>query len=224
MSNRFKSYLQSITTRHALRRVAFVVLGMSVGVLMMLHGYPYLKLKYEILFGTPAVVIEQIPEEQQTESPFARSLPTHLRIPKINVDTSFVAPLSLHEDQSVEVPDSFEKVGWYGLGVSPGENGPAVIFGHVDSVKGPAVFYSLGQLSPGDPIYVTRADGTEVMFEVVNFERYPQEVFPTELVYGMVPYPALRLITCSGTYIKGEQHYTHNLVVYAKLATSSIDK
>ncbi len=219
MVNRFKTYLKDTATRHYLRVVAFVVLGISVGAILMLQAYPHIQ---SFLWRSSA---ERAPQEiattttATTTSPFARSMPVSIRIPKINVDTTFETPLGLNEDQSVEVPKSYTKVGWYGLGASPGENGPAVILGHVDSFEGPAVFFSLGQLTQGDKILITRADGTEVTFEVDYFVRYAQEEFPTELVYGVLPYPALRLITCTGTFIKGEQRYTHNLVVYAKMVT-----
>lgn len=219
MLNRFKTYIENTATRHYVRVVAFVVLGISVGSLIMLLAYPHIQ---SFLWRTSAEKTEKeiaTTTLATTTSPFARSMPVRIRIPKINVDTTFEAPLGLNADQSVSVPESYTKVGWYGLGASPGENGPAVILGHVDSVDGPAVFFSLGQLASGDRIFVTRADGTEVTFEVDYFVRYPQEEFPTELVYGTLSYPALRLVTCTGTYQKGEQRYTHNLVVYANMVT-----
>ena len=147
----------------------------------------------------------------------ARSEPIHLRIPALKVDTDFVAPLTLNADKTVSVPDSYEKVGWYEGGATPGEVGPAVILGHVDSYKGPAVFYSLGQLKEGDEIIIDRADGTTTTFVVSFFKRYSQDAFPTVDVYGPTQAPTLRLVTCSGIYNKGTQRYDHNLVVYAIL-------
>lgn len=154
---------------------------------------------------------------QATSTAYLRSAPTHLRIPALSIDTSFVAPLGLNEDNTVSVPDSFTQVGWYKNGATPGEIGPAVILGHVDSVKGPAVFYSLGQLKVGDTIEITRADASVALFAVEKLERYPQDQFPTQLVYGQTDFVALRLVTCSGTFNKGAQRYSHNLVVFARL-------
>lgn len=147
----------------------------------------------------------------------SESKPMHLRVPSINVDVDFTAPLGLKPNKEVEVPKEYDKVGWYKYGPTPGELGPAVVFGHVDSVDGPAVFFSLGQLKPGDSIFIDREDGTTAEFEIVSFERVPQDTFPTQKVYGNIDHAGLRLVTCTGTYDKGELRYTHNLIVYAKL-------
>lgn len=149
-----------------------------------------------------------------------KSSPKQLRIPSIKVDVPFSAPLGLKEGGEVEVPKEFDHVGWYKYGPTPGSLGPAVIFGHVDSKAGPAIFFSLGQVKVGDSVFVDREDGTTAEFEILGLERYPQNDFPTNKVYGNLPYAGLRLITCTGTYDKGHLRYTHNLVVYAKLKHS----
>lgn len=150
-------------------------------------------------------------------SSFSRSTPVRLVIPKIHLDTTFVEPLSLNTDKTVSVPDSYEEVGWYSRGVTPGEIGPAVILGHVDSREGPAVFYSLGQLKKGDEVSIMREDGTTAVFVVTEMERVPQDKFPTEKVYGSIQFAGLRLVTCTGIYDRGALRYSHNLIVYAEL-------
>ncbi len=145
------------------------------------------------------------------------SLPTRLRIPKINIDTTFVTPLGLEASGEVAVPDSDTEVGWYKNSPTPGELGPAVILGHVDSYTGPAVFFYLGQLKEGDDIFIDREDGSTAHFQVVSLERPKQSEFPTERVYGNIDHAGLRLITCTGIYVKGKQRYTNNLIVYARL-------
>ena len=200
------------TTRRYVHVVAFVVFGMCLGALLMLEAYPYLEVRRALLSGESVM-------DASSGTPYTlnRAIPINLRIPTISVDTTFSEPLGLNDDQTISVPKSYEEVGWYKLGASPGEMGTAAILGHVDSYQGPAVFFSLGQLAPGDSIFVTRADGTEAEFEVEYFERYKQDEFPTERVYTPTSYASLRLITCSGIFSKGEQRYTHNLVVYARL-------
>lgn len=145
------------------------------------------------------------------------SEPARIRIPKINIDTTFVAPLGLAANGEVAVPDSDTEVGWYQYSPTPGELGPSVVLGHVDSYTGPAVFFYLGQVEPGDDIYIDRADGSTAHFIVEELERPKQSEFPTARVYGNLNYAGLRLITCSGIYERGKQRYTHNLVVYARL-------
>jgi sortase (surface protein transpeptidase) len=49
--------------------------------------------------------------------------------------------------------------GWFTGGPMPGQLGPAVIAGHVDSRTGPAVFHRLRDLRPGDQIRVRDGAG-----------------------------------------------------------------
>lgn len=143
-------------------------------------------------------------------------LPTVLRIGSLGVE-AHVIELGLQATQEIEVPESFEEVGWYVHGSVPGEIGPAVILGHVDSKAGPAVFYDLKKLEKEDTIDVVRADGSIAIFRVTKKEVYPQSVFPNELVFADARYAELRLVTCTGVYNKDERRYSHNLVVYAEL-------
>jgi sortase (surface protein transpeptidase) len=145
------------------------------------------------------------------------SQPTRIRIPSVAVETAFTEPLDLDAERVIQVPNSYTEVGWYKHSPTPGELGPSVVLGHVDSKDGPGVFYSLGQVDVGDEIFITRADGNEVMFVVTALERPLQNAFPTEKVYGNIDHAGLRLITCSGIYLKGVKRYTNNLIVYAAL-------
>lgn len=145
------------------------------------------------------------------------SSPVALRIPKINLTTGFELPLGVMPDGSVAVPQGYEQVGWYKYGPTPGEMGPAVILGHVDSYQGPAIFYNLRELTIGDEIYVDREDGSTATFIVTKIEQHPQSNFPTDAVYGNIDHAGLRLVTCAGTYNKGIARYSHNLIVYGRL-------
>lgn len=146
-----------------------------------------------------------------------RSLPQRLIIPSLNLDTVFTDALGLTDSGEIQVPDSYEGVGWYQFGPTPGEAGPAVVLGHVDSETGPAIFFSLGQLAIGAEIIIERADGSTAKFAVTELERPSQSAFPTTKVYGDIDHAGLRLITCSGIFVRGQDRYTHNLVVYARL-------
>jgi hypothetical protein len=139
--------------------------------------------------------------------------PTRLRIAAIGVDTS-LETLRLGGDGALEPPKSFGRAGWYADGTAPGDNGPAVLAGHVDSKAGPAIFYRLRELTAGDPIEVTRG-GQTVKFTVVRTAWYPKAKFPTDQVYGPTPDRQLRLITCGGVFDRSLRSYKDNLVVYA---------
>jgi sortase (surface protein transpeptidase) len=152
------------------------------------------------------------------ELPLDRPTPLSLSIPAIGLDATFTTdPLGLNEDSTVEVPRSYDEVGWYELGPTPGDQGPAIVLGHVDSIDGPAVLYGLDQLSVGDSIYVERSDGLVTRFVVETLDNKSQTDFPTEEVYENLDYAALKIITCSGTYLEDELRYTHNLIVTARL-------
>jgi hypothetical protein len=140
--------------------------------------------------------------------------PAKVVIPAIGVRARIVS-LGLNPDRTLEVPEDFDDAGWWTGGHRPGERGPAVIAGHVDSTSGPAVFYRLGDLRPGDAIVVLRRDGTHARFAVQRLERYPKSNFPTARVYSPTRRPTLRLITCGGAFDDSTGHYHDNTVVYA---------
>jgi hypothetical protein len=143
--------------------------------------------------------------------------PLRLEIASIGVHAPVIR-LGLNRDGSLEVPTDFGDTGWWAGGPRPGERGPAVIAGHVDSRTGPAAFFRLGELRAGDPIVIVRRDGSRVRFRVQRAARYRKAAFPTAQVYGATRRPTLRLITCSGAFDSASGHYVDNTVVYAVLA------
>jgi hypothetical protein len=152
----------------------------------------------------------------------ARSLPVRLAIPAIGVDTT-VQQLGLDPDGSVQVPplgrDSH--AGWYKYSPTPGELGPSVVLGHIDSAAyGPGVFFRLGDLRQRDRISITLADHTVAVFEVERVVEYRKAQFPTLAVYGNTDHAALRLITCGGTFDPSRHSYESNIVAYATLVSS----
>jgi sortase (surface protein transpeptidase) len=154
----------------------------------------------------------------QSAAPAAVASPVSLTIPLIGVKTNLIR-LGLQSDGALQVPSTTAVAGWYTGSPRPGGIGSAVIVGHVDSLSGPGVFYRLPKLSPGDKIYVRRADGTMVLFRVTKVQTYQKDHFPTQSVYGPTPDAELRLITCGGTFDSTTGHYLSNIVVYATEAS-----
>jgi len=149
------------------------------------------------------------------------SAPVRLTVARVGIDAQVIR-VGLSSDGAVGVPPIGDalKAGWYDRGPAPGQNGPAVIDAHVDSMKLPthrAAFYTLGSVLPGDRVEVTRADGNVAEFTVDSVEMAPKRAFPTAKVYGPLNYPGLRLITCGGAFHKGEG-YADNVIVYAHLS------
>ena len=142
--------------------------------------------------------------------------PTGIRIRSIDVDAT-VRPMGLRPDQTVEVPENPDNVGWYSLGSRPGQAGSAVLLGHVDSIHGPAVFAALRTLSPGALVDVGSSDGSTTRFEVTRSATYPNDRFPARKVYRTTGRPRITLVTCGGSYDASRGGYQANVVVYASL-------
>jgi Sortase domain len=140
--------------------------------------------------------------------------PVSLAISPLRVDGP-LAELAVAENGELLAPDDPGQAGWYAAGVVPGDVGPAVIGGHVDSRRGPGVFYRLRSLRPGDPVEVARSDGRVARFRVTAVREVSKVDFPTVAVYGPTPRPELRLITCGGRFDRQARSYTQNVVVEA---------
>jgi hypothetical protein len=170
----------------------------------------------------PAVAAPSPSEEPRPQAPAAAPgppaevavRPVSLAIDRLRLDGP-LAELSVAENGELLAPDDPEQAGWYEAGVVPGDVGPAVIGGHVDSRRGPGVFYRLRSLRPGDPVEVVRSDGQLARFRVTTVREVPKVDFPTVAVYGPTPRPELRLITCGGRFDRQARSYTENVVVEA---------
>ena len=169
--------------------------------------------------ATTAAGLEAARGFRSTRGYRATPVPVRIEIPSIGV-ASPLDRLGRAADRTVEVPDRWERAGWYAEGTRPGDPGPAVILGHVDSkYDGPAVFYRLRELRRGDQIKVVRADGSVVRFTVDRVEQYPKTRFPTADVYYPILTPMLRLVTCGGSFDYGQRSYRSNVIVFADLAS-----
>jgi sortase family protein len=151
-----------------------------------------------------------------------RSLPVSVDIPAIGVDSKLLH-LGLDSDGTIQVPSLETSSGvaaWYKYSATPGQIGSSVLEGHVDSYQGPAVFFRLGALRPGDTVDVTLADGVTAIFRVTGVRQYVKSRFPAKAIYGATNFAALRLITCGGAFDYATGHYLSSTVVFASLTSS----
>jgi hypothetical protein len=154
-----------------------------------------------------------------------RSLPVSIDIPAIGVNSRLLH-LGVDPDGTIQVPSLYATPGeaaWYKYSATPGQIGVSVIEGHVDTVQGPAVFFRLGGLRPGDRVEVRLADGITAVFRVTGVRQYLKSKFPAKTIYDATRYAALRLITCGGVFDDATGHYLSSTVVFASLTSSRRD-
>jgi len=161
--------------------------------------------------AAPADALDPGPERAADAAP---SRP-RLEIPSIDV-AAHATDLGLNRDGSLEVPKDYDEVGLWKRGPEPGERGPAVIAGHVDSKSAPAVFYRLRKLRRGDRVRWEGENGVTERFVVTRTEEHPKAEFPTEKVYKDMRRAELRLITCSGPADASRRRSLNNLIVFAR--------
>lgn len=134
---------------------------------------PNIKVKTHIL--KPTIVPTLTPTPTPTP-PF----PVRIIIPKLQIDTS-VEPVGNDENGTMQLPQATDTVGWYIEGYKPGEQGNAVIGGHLDLATGaPAVFYQIRDLAPGDTITIQDRHGVLRIFQVTSLYSYPYNEVPIE--------------------------------------------
>jgi len=158
----------------------------------------------------------------QAHAPLPRSLPVSVDIPAIGVHSKLLH-LGVNPNGTIQVPSLNTRAGeaaWYKYSAAPGQMGVSVIEGHVDSYLGAAVFFRLGALRPGDSIDVRLANGVIAVFRVTGVRQYNKSRFPAKTIYGATGFPALRLITCGGTFDYVTRSYLSSTVVFASLTSA----
>ncbi|HLZ72236.1 MAG TPA: class F sortase [Dehalococcoidia bacterium] len=174
--------------------------------------------------GTPTASPSATPSSPPTSAPEPPS-PTpapsqagivRLKIAAINVD----APISVKGVDGrgvMEDPNSWNDVVWYNFSGRPGfgSGNNAVFAGHVDYIRhGPAVFWDLSKLKPGDAVDVVLGDGTDYTYRVTSMAVYGANDAPVDAIIGPTSTESVTLITCNGTFAAGE--YNNRLVVRAE--------
>ncbi|WP_432827896.1 class F sortase [Dactylosporangium sp. CA-092794] len=194
----------------ALGIIAFVVAGVSL-IGSSLGGAPPFRPANAGLSGVAADVV------------LRPSAPVRVAIGRIGVDAP-VERVDVDGGGTLQPPslNDPKNIGWYRRGPTPGERGNSVLVGHVDSAaSGPAVFYELGALRPGDRVSVAREDGSVAAFRVDAVRLFPKSSFPAGLVYGPAGSAQLQLVTCGGEFDRRRGSYQGNTVVTASLVSAT---
>ena len=160
------------------------------------------------------------PKKAENKAEPAKIGPVRLIISKIGVN-AIIQDVGINASGRMAVPSNYKDVGWYKYGVKPGDVGNAVIDGHLDNSLGmKAVFWDLDKLKEGDEIKVFNAENQELTFKVVFVESYDYKSAPLQEIFGFTDKNMLNLITCDGTWIRGEKNYSKRLVVFSELVSN----
>jgi hypothetical protein len=148
-------------------------------------------------------------------SPEQRPAPVRLTVPARGVDTA-VDAVGVAPDGQMAIPEDVDRVGWYRFGPAPGDDGSAVIAGHVDDrEQGLGVLALLRDAGVGEEVVVTDAAGTPTRWRVVSRELIQKQVLPLDRLFAREGPPHLTLITCGGPFLAEFGSYRDNVVVVA---------
>ena len=148
--------------------------------------------------------------------PAPRPVPVRLTAPGLGVDAPIDA-VGVQRDGQMALPADVDRVGWYHFGPAPGDDGSAVVAGHVDDRE-----QGLGALSPlrtaavGDEVQVTDDTGTTTRWRVVSRELISKQALPLDRLFARDGPPHLTLITCGGPFLPEFGSYRDNVVVVAE--------
>ncbi len=166
--------------------------------------------------GNPATVIST----ESSSSAQEIADPALVTIPSLNIQSDIVK-VGVLKDGRMDTPKSAFDVGWFHKGPRPGENGHAVLAGHLDTAfRTPGVFWSLHTVKKGEEIQVKDAAGIVRVFRVTDVQTYKTAESPVKELFGDGgATPKLFLITCHGAWNTRIGDYESRLVVEAELVT-----
>jgi hypothetical protein len=145
----------------------------------------------------------------------ARRRPVSVAIEGLGVVAPVAATGVDPDSGQLAIPADADTVVWYEHGAAPGDEGSAVLAGHVDFNGRRGVFFDLGGVPVGSVVTVTHDDGTSTAFEVVDRRSHAKPELPTAELFRREGESALVLITCGGEFDRAARSYRSNVVVTA---------
>lgn len=143
-----------------------------------------------------------------------------LRIPSVGVDAPFTVKV-VGGDGQMPNPEGPEDVAWYdfsawdGIGGLPGGGGNVILAGHIDYINyGPAVFWRLRELQPGDRVQIVMNDGSVAEYAVEFNKVVPASASNWAQIVAATSDESITLITCIGQFTAGR--YTDRQVVWGR--------
>jgi LPXTG-site transpeptidase (sortase) family protein len=139
-----------------------------------------------------------------------------LNIPKIGVNAP-VYSRTVGENGQMGNPSGawdvvlYDFSGWPGLGGMPGQPGANAVFaGHVDYIHvGPAVFWSIRDLQPGDQVTVNTPNGP--ITYAIQWSQWTDPDADFSQFVQQTGQESITLVTCIGSFSAG--HYSNRIIV-----------
>lgn len=169
----------------------------------------------EIKPDTPRSIQRTDVQSRITSENGSPTSPKRLIIPRIDVNAA-VEDVGITLRGAMGIPESTIDVGWFNHGPRPGENGSAVIAGHLNGELGEAgVFADLHKLKAGDKLYIEDSRGESIAFVVREHRQYDPGY--ADDVFRASDSAHLNLITCDGIWNELQKGYSKRLVVFADI-------
>ncbi len=212
MSSRLTATTQLITPYFK----RLLMLGLICGVYFWGSGLVSIPVVRAVAAPVPAVTTSAntTPVPLPVTAPIV-GIPQRLIISAINVNTPIVQE-GVTPEGSMDVPNNTVEAGWYKYGSKPGEQGNAVIDGHLAYSSSGGVFANLHNLPLGGQISVVDVNGVEYQFKVNHTELLAYNDTNLNAIFGATTNRQLVIITCAGTWLQAEQTYSQRLIVFAE--------
>lgn len=213
---------RNVVTLMALGVLAFSVCGLVATALATGHELPGFALYDIAVEEAPAVEVVSVAPlvVEASTAPLERfaSPVEAITIPAIKISAPLV-PLGVRPDGYMDLPFSPHQVAWYDFTSKPGMGGNAVFSAHVDYINyGPAVFWNLSKLRPGDDVSIKLKDGTVIRYSVTVSYQIPVEQLDIHGLLAPTEAETVTLITCAGAY--ANNNYSHRVIIRGVRASS----
>lgn len=142
--------------------------------------------------------------------------PVTISIPSIKVSTKIEA-IGVDKNGILGLPKKVTNIAWYKYGPNPGERGTAVLWGHLDTTKGPSTLWNLKKVRVGQEIVITDSAKKVYRYRVTRSVTYPVSKPPMKELFGTTKKYQLVIYTCAGHWVRSIHNYSDRLFVFAEL-------
>ena len=151
---------------------------------------------------------ERAEHPKRTPTPLITTQPVRIELPTLGTRAPIV-PVAVSHDGALTVPEDPQVVGWWASG-----GDTLVLDGHVDTAaQGPGALFHLVDLTTGDVVRLTGADGVVRRFTVTQVHAYPKATLPSDVFRSTTH---LVIISCGGPFDRHRLQYDDNIVAFAE--------